>query len=629
MRLQPVDSTKAVYYYESAFYYNQKSLPDSFIYFATRLLGLGRKTNNAGWMADYNSLMVSSNNLKNLYDSAVVFAREQLTWALKSANPDKIAMAFNSVGNTHIYLSNHDSAIIYLLRGLAYVPKMVNQRLPVNMMYNLSAAYSLIGNTSAAIHHAKKAYEGAAKLNDAHLMFNSMFNWATMEVKSENLDTALIMFNQLATLSKHNGDDYAMMDVLNNIGDIYYRKNNFRKSLQQYEVIAGILKKHNEPEYALYLYMNRGNTYLALGRYQNAQRDLLKATEIANKLNANYELSNIYQFRSLLKEKTNQFGDALRYHKMSDSLRQITVDDESRKNIQQLEVRYQTAQKDLAISQQKMDLVNKENAIRRKSSQNTALLIGCGLLVLVLFLAYRNIRHRKNLVLKERELHQSEIEGLRRKHQVEAMQSLLQGQDAERRRMAKDLHDGIGGLLSGIKFGLSGFERNNHLTEENKSSVSTLLGRLDDASAELRRVSHNLMPEALTKFGLKEAVENYCENIGISGTPKIQLQLYGMEQRFPQEKETSLYRIIQELLNNVIKHADAKSVLIQLTRRGNNFSLTVEDDGKGFEWSRVNVQKSAGLINVKSRTELMNASMDVHSSPGKGTSITIIGPVDS
>jgi signal transduction histidine kinase len=164
---------------------------------------------------------------------------------------------------------------------------------------------------------------------------------------------------------------------------------------------------------------------------------------------------------------------------------------------------------------------------------------------------------------------------------------------------------------------------NVFLSEENAHSFNNVISQLDQSIAELRRVSHNMMPEALVKYGLKEALENYCENLNLSGKIKVQLQIYNMEKRMEQNTEIVIYRIVQELLNNVIKHADAKSVLIQLSREKDRFNLTVEDDGKGFNISEHT--PGAGLANIKARAEYLNGSVDIISAKGEGTSVNIEG----
>lgn len=163
------------------------------------------------------------------------------------------------------------------------------------------------------------------------------------------------------------------------------------------------------------------------------------------------------------------------------------------------------------------------------------------------------------------------------------------------------------------------------LSEENAMSFNNVIVQLDQSIAELRRVSHNMMPEALIKFGLKEALENYCENLRLSGNIQVNLQTHGLEKRMDQNTEIVIYRIIQELLNNVIKHAEARNVLIQLFREGDRFNLTVEDDGKGFDAKRDEIQSGAGLANIRARTEYLDGTVDIVSAAGEGTSVNIEG----
>jgi signal transduction histidine kinase len=166
---------------------------------------------------------------------------------------------------------------------------------------------------------------------------------------------------------------------------------------------------------------------------------------------------------------------------------------------------------------------------------------------------------------------------------------------------------------------------NSYLPEQSAQSLGSVILQLDQSISELRRVSHNMMPEALIRYGLREALENYCANLTISGGIKVQLQTYGMEERLEQSTEIVLYRIVQELLNNVVRHARAGNVLLQLIRKQDRFSLTVEDDGIGFDSKTSNCQTGAGIANVKARAEYLGGTVDIHSAPGQGTSVNIEG----
>lgn len=621
----PVDSTIITWYYQKANYFSTEGNKDSLKYFTNKLHEFAMEKKEAVAFALYFHLLTFEQVENKQYDSAVYFSGIGYEWAIKSKKAFNIATALNAMGNAFIYLGNEDSGVIKFLKALPFAQQSGNTKLRINVMYNLSAAYNLIGNFEPAKDAAMKAYSLAGSINDSVSVVKSLFNWATMEVNNGNLDTALIMFKSIVKNAKRNNDKYTVMDGLNNLGEIYYQKGDYNTSLKQYNQIASILKNFDDEEYQLYLYMNRGNTRIALGKFEDAHEDLLKATEIARRLNTNAELMYTYQFRAQLAEKMKDYKEALAYWKIADSIKQKVVTDDSRKHIQQLEVKYRTAQKDLSLSKQNIELIKKENAIKKKNAQNTALVTGCILLALVLVLLFRNLYQRKKLSVKERELHNQRIRELEKRHQFDAMQSILRAQEEERSRLAKDLHDGIGGLLSGVKLGLSGMQESQLVSSEDEERLEHVIRQLDKSITELRRVSHNMMPEALINFGLKEALENYCESLNLSGQIKVRLQTYGLESRMDNDEEISIYRIVQELLNNIIKHAAASNVLIQLTHEDQKFSLTVEDDGKGFDMDNINIRNSAGIINIQSRAEFLNGTVDFQTAPGEGTSVTIIG----
>jgi signal transduction histidine kinase len=328
---------------------------------------------------------------------------------------------------------------------------------------------------------------------------------------------------------------------------------------------------------------------------------------------------------SQIKEKQKQFALALDFRKKYDSLNDTLMSSSRTKFINQLEAKYNTAQKNNQITQQQLSISENQRIIQRKNTLNAALISGVLFLLIVGILVYRNFNHRNKLLWQNQKLREQRITELEQERKLVAAQSVMKGQEEERSRLARDLHDGVGGLLSGVKLSMSNMKGNVFLSEENAHSFENVISQLDQSIVELRRVSHNMMPEALIKYGLKEALENYCENINVSGKIKVQLQTYGMEKRMEQSTEIIIYRMIQELLNNVIKHAEAKNVLIQLVRKEDHFNLTVEDDGKGFDTKEIETKTGAGLANIKARAEYLNGNVDIVSKKGEGTSVNIEG----
>jgi two-component system, NarL family, sensor kinase len=200
----------------------------------------------------------------------------------------------------------------------------------------------------------------------------------------------------------------------------------------------------------------------------------------------------------------------------------------------------------------------------------------------------------------------------------------VKGEEQERIRLAKDLHDGLGGMLSGIKYSFTTMKGNLIMTPENQQAFERSMDMLDSSIREMRRVAHNMMPEALVRFGLDTALNDFCNDINQSGALKINYQSIGMEGvSIDQTTAITLYRIVQELINNTMKHAKATTAIVQLTKSGGQLSVTVEDDGKGFDINLLKTNKGIGWTNIQNRVEFLKGKLDIRSKDGEGTSVQI------
>ncbi|MBK6378426.1 MAG: hypothetical protein IPF72_01195 [Chitinophagaceae bacterium] len=246
------------------------------------------------------------------------------------------------------------------------------------------------------------------------------------------------------------------------------------------------------------------------------------------------------------------------------------------------------------------------------------ILIGSAAVLLILsFLAYRNYNQKKKL-------QQQRISELETLQQLTATGAVLKGEEQERTRLAKDLHDGLGGMLSGIKYSLNTMKGNLIMTPENNQAFERSIDMLDSSIQEMRRVAHNMMPEALVKFGLDTAMNDFCNDISKSGALQISYQSIGLENEMVEQTTAiTIYRIVQELINNTMKHAAAKTAIVQVTKSVNQFAITVEDDGTGFDTAILKQSGGIGWNNIRNRVEFLKGTLDVRSEKEKGTSVHI------
>jgi two-component system, NarL family, sensor kinase len=445
------------------------------------------------------------------------------------------------------------------------------------------------------------------------------------------------------------GNDNDFLYILTNLGATYLNLyNNDSCIFYAMEAIDLGKKVKNYPvllinyQNLIYAKVNAGefSSLLPLVREIETLRDKIKTPKFEAKLNMNYAIAYYYNGQTRLAEdyalkayKISEENDlpsitqstcviltkiestlgnyklANVYDAKRDSIYDAELNAEVASNVQDVEKKYETQKKENEII--KLNATNKQKSILNK------ILIGSTIgLSLVGFLGYRNLRAK-------RKLQQAKINELEKDKQLLAIDAMLKGQEEERSRIAKDLHDGLGGMLSGIKLNFVNMKENLIMDAPNVAAFENSIMQLDNTIAELRKVAHNLMPEALVKFGLKNALLDYCNSMQISSRTKIIYEQMGTERELGNTADLYIYRIIQELINNAIKHANANQILIQLTKAANTVLITVEDDGKGLDKMQLANAKGIGMKSIQQRVDYLKGSMEIESTPNQGTSIHI------
>jgi len=255
-------------------------------------------------------------------------------------------------------------------------------------------------------------------------------------------------------------------------------------------------------------------------------------------------------------------------------------------------------------------------------------LIGpAGALVTVILLFYDVVNYVRAL-RKKREKETREKEQLIHEQELKSISAMLEGQETERKRIASDLHDRLGSMLSTVKLYFGLVEEQLDMREEkNKEQYNKANFLLDQACEEVRKISHNLVSGDLASFGLVPALTQMKSTIEDSGLIKINFFSFGMDIRLGSTVEITLYTIVQELINNILKHSKATEVTIQLNKGGNNLNIVVEDNGLGFDVASAQSKGGMGLKSLETRVGKLNGNISIDSRKGKGTTIIINIPV--
>jgi len=403
-----------------------------------------------------------------------------------------------------------------------------------------------------------------------------------LDVKNQLYFHATSMFNSGLSIARRYNDTHGICKILFSSAKLYER-------LGQYDVAMELMKEYSA---------------LALTQKDFSIRlhalDLM--AEIADKQH----------------NRDEAYGYLRSYVTLSDSLQEKDL----AKRLHELEARYQSAEKENRIMQLQHENERQEFALQKNRLLLSLMTVIILSLVIVAALSYQYYRSGQKLLVQQQQLHAFEVERISQEHQISLLSAMLEGQEQERTRLARDLHDGLGGLLSGIKLELSTVSGTAELPRIN-TIVESSLQRIDGAMDELRRIARSLMPEILTKYGLGEATLEYCRSLKKTGVKNVVCQVFNFQTTMEQSRQVVLYRIMQELVNNAIKHADADQILVLLQQTGDTVFLTVEDDGKGFDVSQGSPLKGAGMTNIKARVDFLGGKIDIQSEPGTGTTITI------
>ncbi len=543
-----------------------------------------------------------------------------------NSDKDKMesAVVMGDISTTYSRKGDYQKAIDFKLRAIEALSDLHTDDA-------IKAKAGLFGGI-ANLYADQKQYDKAAKYDKIMIdLWNAKPDVSVDEGAAYTyLCDDYINLNELDSAKKYIAVAKTIADTLNSpslyckyynySAKIYFGEKKYEQSLtyalkaQEYALQAKSIMSQ------LVAHLTIAQSYKELSQPEKALPYLLEELSLAEKIQSDRErkvaLLELAKVSYLSKNYKQAYDYYHAYSVLNDSIQKKA----DIIKLNEIEEHYQSEKKQLQIMQLQKEKQIQQLTIKQKN--NWLYFSGLGILGLciIVILMVRSFRRKQQLA-------QQQIIQMQQEKQLQAVDNILQTQEQERSRIAKDLHDGVGGLLSSVKLNLSTMKGNVIIPEQDVQLFNKSITQLDNAIAEMRRVAHNMMPEALVKFGLSEAVNDYCEGINESSTIKIKYTQLGITQPLEKPTEVILYRIIQELTTNAVKYAGAKNILIQLSRNENLLNLTVEDDGQGFDTAQLSSTKGTGLQNVQSRVDYLKGTFTIESEKGKGTTANIELPI--
>lgn len=622
----PDDTTKVMLYYQYG-ELMEVANPDSAMWYYDLARKKSQELNYTRGQAAYASNAIVILNKRGKFREALELTKEALDFYKQIGTKKDLAVAYINIGSEWQYLSDFEAAAEGYFEAKKLAEEIGDKRLQRISNNNLASIFVNLQQFAKGKEYAEKSLVLALELKNDYAIASSTYNIANAEIYLKQYDKALAHFKDIEAIGIRTEDYILILDGWLGQADVYEAIPQYTEAEVYFKKVIVLSKEKETPEYEMYAQMGLANVYIATNKEQLATQALTKGISLATELGSKYELKDLYFKAAELYEKNGRYSSALDFRKKFEILNDSIVGEKSRANINLLEARYESEKKEQQINDLIQEAKIKDLSIRQNRLFN-AILIGSLVAVMAIaLLARRTYQQKKKILEKENDLNQSRITELEKEKQLTASEAVIKGQDEERGRLAKDLHDGLGGLLSGVKFSLTNMKSNVVLDGESALVFERSLDMLDHSISELRRVAHNMMPEVLVKFGLAEALKSYCNHLAESKIYNIDFQSIGTEGRLEKNTEIFVYRIVQELLNNISKHAQASQVLVQLARQERELNITVEDNGIGMDKEKLNVSTGAGWTTIRSRVEYLKGKLDVQTTEGQGTSIHITIPI--
>jgi signal transduction histidine kinase/tetratricopeptide (TPR) repeat protein len=570
---------------------------------------IGYTTGYCKYAAYYTSVL----NMQGQYDSSIVINQKSLEVAQASKNQLWIAKNLFNIGNCYNYKQQYQTALEYYQKALPYFEAINNKVYLAQASDVLQMLYQNMQQYNKAIVYGEKAvslYAGQPNSNiRGYALMNLSINY--INVNPPQPGKAMEGYNEALRIARANKNLYFESAVLVNLADFHYRAGQIEKAKEKYSEALALENQTGNEEGTCISLRGLAMCELFMKNFDSSAKLLEKALAIAQKNDFLKLKEQCYTALYELSLARNDFRQYQKFVHQSDSVKLLLLNDEVLRTTQELETKYETQQKQADIQ-----LLQKDKKLRNVYISALAIAL---LLVAATGALFLNNQKRKRLLAeKDAELKAQRIGELEKEKQLTATQSLLEGENAERKRLARDLHDGLGGMLSVVKLNLVNMKGNAMMSESDVSVFHKALEMLDGSIRELRRVAHNLMPESLMRYGLKPALSDFCGSVS-----HVNLHFFGEERRLEEKFEVTVFRIVQELVNNAIKHANAAQINVQVIIESDRLNLVVQDNGKGFDVAQTDTSQTTGLSSIRSRVESLGGHIDLISAPGKGTEVQI------
>ena len=638
---------------ELAWIYRNNDYPKSYQY-ATQAQNLATKINYPlGLATAYNRQGLIHQN-KREYDIAL--GKYQQAFKIEKQNKHQygIARSQNLLGIIFLLKKKHKKAIPYFERSILTLEKIGQKSSIAIKKINLAICYEKLGDIKHSIQHYLKAleiyknsqnqnqigkcylglgilYRKSNRLRDAKknlttaidifskkdnktFLANAYQELGLFYHRTQSYDQALIQYQKSLDLKRELNIQSDLPMILNNIGFVYLKQFQLEKAKLEFLKSQKLAIEQKDTLVFALVNNNLGLIYKQEKNYSKAIEHFKKSLVFAHQVSDKYTRRNVLENLSFVYARVEQYDLSYKYFNRYKWARD-SLENNFRQAMEYKEEYENERQTNALLAKEKE---TQEAKLARQQLLNYALGIGLGLVVLAGLAVLKSWQDRRKALASKQQIDRLLVE-----HELVALGKMLEGQESERNRIAQDLHDRLGSLLSMVKLHVDALPQTPQMSViEETSQYQQASKLLDDACQEVRDVAHDIASSVLRKYGLIPALNELKLSLEDAGKMSVNLVVVGFEERrLPSHYETQVYRITRELVGNVLNHAEASRLELQLYWKNGNLHLSVEDNGRGFNPEKLNDKNGLGMKGVIGRIKALSGTYEIDSSEGNGTRV--------
>lgn len=573
------------------------------------------KTNDS-LLAETNNQLGRFHFFTNQLDSASYYFNSAKTILYELKDDGKAAIINISIGAIQLRQGDYNKTIATLTESASYFEKTNDTLNAAKCHLNIASAFAELQLFPKAIEYSEKALQSFENLNSLPLQLIAMPNLATQYYKNGDTINAVRYNKKAEELALKTNNKRSLSIIYNNLGELYLERDT-NKAKQYLEKTLALKNELNLKSGIEVAQNNLGYTYLKNKDYTTAISYFKKVEKrIKGKM-----LVSVYNNLSEAYTKTGQLKNALEYAKKSNKLNDSILNIENQKSFLEIQTKYETEKKENEIL--KLQTENLEVNYKRKQNLNWFIgtLLALSLAILSIYFLQKNAKRKRVIMQQNLKIKEQSFDKLLQAKELEGIDNILEAQEKERTKMAAELHDNLGSKVATLKLFLESSSNTKDFTN-NYEKLKTLIS---ETYNEIRSISKNKNFGAQISSGLIPSTKAIASQISDTKKIKINVNNIDVKKRIENSIEIQIFRILQELITNIIKHSDASEATIQFSEDENILQIIVEDNGKGFN---VNKKSSGiGLLNIEKRVEKMNGEFVIDSTKDSGTTTILNIPI--